>query len=94
MLLTSISITIFGEYVVEAYFRMPGEKESGWHDVMNFGTRQGDAIEACRDFEKMEASRLQGLIKKFNWRRMYRRSPGNYAPQRGGTDPKDVQSSG
>ena len=81
-MLTSISITIFGEYIVEVYLKMPDERGPDWHEVMNFGGREGDAKEACTDFGEMDPTRIQGLVKKYNGRRMYRRSPGNYAPQK------------
>ena len=82
MLLTGIQIDIFGNYVVEAYVQLPGEMIPAWHEVMNFGERQGEAMEARRDFEKMDTTRLYGLINKYNGKRMHRVKAGQYSPQK------------
>lgn len=82
MLLTETTITSFtGEYVVEAYLTMPGDNRPDWHKVMNFGFRQGDAVDARNhDIPTMPLERLYGLIRKYDGKRMKRVRPGSYMP--------------
>lgn len=82
MLLTETIISTFtGDYIVEAYVTMPGDNRPDWHKVLNFGTRQGDAIDTrTYDIPSMPLERLYGLIRKYDGKRMKRVRAGAYTP--------------
>ena len=82
MLLTETTITTFtGDYVVRAYVTVPGDSRPDWHPVLNFGSRQGDAIDTRNhDIPTMPLERLYGLIKQYDGKRMKRVRPGAYVP--------------
>ena len=74
-----------GDFVVQVHILLPGDFHPRWYSVMNFGDRQGDAIEMKdHDLPKMMDDRIIALIRRHSedpFRKMQRVSPGNYRHQ-------------